>query len=114
MLDQEPPVVTAALVPVGEVDDDEGRFRIEFSCGDICDASVSTTAELNGIPVVYGQLVNLELDDDTEVESDDGVLEFEAPAFTLAVTCTDASGNEGSATATPAFPSDDDDDDDDD
>ena len=54
-----------------------------------------------------------ELDDDTEVESDDDVLEFEAPSFTLTAICTDASGNEGSATATPAFPSDDDNDDED-
>ena len=76
------PVVTAALVPLGDDDDDEGRFRVEYSCSDACDTNPAiTVAELNGIPVANGQIVELELEDDDEgqeVEWDDGVLEIEA------------------------------------
>ena len=115
VVDEEPPVVTAALVPVGEVDDDEGKFRVEFSCSDAVDPDPTiTSATLNGIPVQNGQVVELEVEDDEEqqVEEDDGVLEIEAPSFELVVTCEDASGNVGAANATPPFAQDDDDDDD--
>jgi len=109
-------VVTANLVPIGEVDDDEGRFLVEFSCSDACDANPTvTSATLNGIAVSNGQVVELELEDDgQEVEFEDGVLEIEAPSFLLTVQCTDGAGNVGMATATPTFGLDDDDDEDDD
>lgn len=108
VVDTTPPTVTAALVPVGEGDDDdddsdEGRFRVEFSCADTCAAISSTTATLNGIAVVDGQVVELEIDDETEVEVEDGILEIEAPSFSLDVTCTDAFGNVGTAQATPTL-----------
>ena len=81
-----------------------------YSCSDSCDAiPVITSATLNGIPVSSGQIVELEIDDETEIEWDDGVLEIEASSFTLSVTCVDASGNVGSAIASPDFLSDDDD-----
>ncbi|MCI0401743.1 MAG: hypothetical protein L0Y67_01345 [Gammaproteobacteria bacterium] len=114
-VDATPPVVTATLDPGGEIDDDEGRFRVQFSCTDDRDpAPTITSAALNGIPVVNGQLVELEVHDETQVEEDDDILEIEAPSFELVVTCTDASGNVGIATATPPFDDDDDDDGDDD
>ncbi len=109
--DTTPPEVTAAIVSVGEMDDDEGIFRVEFSCSDTCDSNATiTSAELNGIAVTNGQLVKLERDDETEVEWDDGVLEIEAPSFELVVTCNDASGNIKTASAVPSFGDDDDDD----
>ena len=95
------PAVTAALVPVGSGDDDEGRFRVVCSCTDNCDPSPALTCTLNGIAVDNGQIVELEIDDETEVEREDGILEIEAPSFELVATCTDASGNVGMATAAP-------------
>ena len=112
VVDTTPPDVTAALVPMGEVDDDEGTFRVEFSCSDSCDTNpVITSATLNGIPVTNGQVVELELEDEgeQEVEEEDGVLQIEAPSFELVVTCEDASGNVATATATPPFAEDGDD-----
>ena len=129
------PTVTAALVPacdpeedeeddddnngpcVPEVEEDEGYFQVVFSCTDTCDENPTiTSATLNGIAVYNGQVVELELDDDEgqEVEWDDGILEIEASSFLLTVTCEDASGNEGTATAIPQFADGDNDDDDDD
>ena len=74
-------------MPAGEIDDDKGLFRVEFSCGDTCDENPTiTSATLNGVPVTNGQLVQLELDDDEqEVEEDDGVLEIAASSFELVV-----------------------------
>ena len=114
VVDTTAPDVSASLVPAGEVEEDEGRFRVEFSCSDVCDAGSTPTAELNGIAVVAGQVVDLEADDDTEVEREDGILELQAPSFSLVAVCPDASGNVGTATVAPAFEADDDDDEDDD
>jgi len=115
VVDTTAPDVTAALVCVDDCDDDEGKFRVEFSCSDACDTDPTiTSATLNGIPVTNGQLVELEIDDDDELEWDDGVLQISASSFELEVTCEDASGNVGMATASPDFGGDDDDGDDDD
>ncbi len=96
--------VTAALVAAGKVKDDEGRFRVRVRCGDNLAAGVTTTADLNGIPVVDGQIVKLEIDDENEVKrKKNGVLKIEAPAFRLGVACRDSAGNVGTAAATPAF-----------
>jgi len=112
--DTVPPVVTAALVPIGDVEDDEGRFRVEFSARDACDPDPAiSTATLNGIPMLRGQVVELEIDDETEVELDDGILELEAQSFSLLVASADATENVATATATPQFALDDDDADDD-
>ncbi len=112
--DREPPPVTAALVPYGKVKENKGRFRVEYSCNDNCDPNGTTTAKLNGIPVENGQVAELEVDNDSEIEWDHGTLEIEAPSFELVVTCEDAAGNKGMATAMPAFaPGGGDDDDDD-
>ena len=80
-----------------------------FSCEDNCDPNPVTTATLNGIAVSNGQIVSLEFDDEMEVDTEDGILEIEAPSFELVATCTDSAGNVGEATAT-LEPADDDDD----
>ena len=103
VVDTTEPSGTATLVPVGNVDDEEGRFRVEFNCGDLCDPSVNTRADLNGVSVSNGQLVDLEIDDELQVDTNGDVLDIEAPSFTLAVTCTDSSGNTSTVTTMPVF-----------
>ena len=114
VVDTTSPMVTAALVSVCEndndndsdndCDDDDELFQVVFSCTDICSTSLTTTANINGVMVTNGQIVELDLDDDEqEVEWDNGVLQIEAPSFLLTVSCTDASGNVGTATAFPIF-----------
>jgi len=98
--DTTPPVITASLVPLcGE--DDEGFFRVEFSATDENLASV--TAQLNGITVSDGQIVELELDDEFEIEFDDGILEIEANSFSLIVSASDSKGNSGTVEVIPSF-----------
>ena len=108
-IDTTPPVVTAALVPVGDSEDrdsDEGVFRVEFSVADNSDPAPSVIAvlEVPGLadtPVTNGQVIEFEADDeDSEVEYEDGILEVEAPSLTLRVTGTDAAGNSAEATDT--------------
>lgn len=117
VVDTTAPNVTAALLRVCEdeddcEDDDEQLFRVEYSCSDSCDSDPTiTSAKLNGIPVADGQLVEMEMDDDDEaVEWEDEVLHIEASSFELVVTCEDASGNAGTASATPMFADDEGDD----
>ena len=112
------PDVNAALVCVGEEDDDGGNddngcgdddavFQVVFSCSDSCDddPTISAVLVVDGteIPVTNGQKVELELDDEVEVAEDDGILQVQGPSFELVVTCEDESGNVGTATATPEF-----------
>ncbi len=100
------PTVTAELVPV-KVKKKKGCFRVEFSATDNCDADPTLVAVLNDHPVTDGQLVELKkkkkfrvkLDDGDSGSRDDSILEIEAPSFSLIATCTDASGNTGTATA---------------
>ncbi len=112
------PAVTAAIVRVSNGDDagseghdsDEDRFRALFAATNPCDLPMTIVAAISGpgysVPVVNGQLLELELEDEgVEIEFENGVLEIEAPSFTLTVTATDPFGNVGVATAEPAFPS---------
>lgn len=105
------PAVSAQLVHIrGD------RYRVVYSCSDAVGV-VSTSAKLAGIRVVNGQIVLLEIDDDFEVEREGGLLSIEGPRWRLklVVTCTDAAGNRGTATASlPARAGGDDDDSDDD
>lgn len=95
VVDTTPPTVSAAFERLDEGDDsdEDGRFRIVFSCSDGCDVEPSVTAEVNGVSVPNGQIADLEIDDDADAEFEDGVLTIEAPEIVLKVTCTDASGN---------------------
>ena len=97
-----PPMVSAALVAAGKVDDDEGRFHVQAACSDNAGAGVMTEAHLNGVPVANGQAVKLELDDKTRVKQKK-MLKMKAPAFHLVVSCRDAAGNVTTAAASPAF-----------
>ena len=102
--DTTPPVVTANLVPLGKVGKEKGLFRVEFGCSDSCDSSPTVTlADLNGIPVVNGQVVELKIHHKTEVKEDKEVLTIKSPSFLLTVRCVDASENEGVATEGPVF-----------
>lgn len=112
VVDQESPTVTASLEPLGAGDEsgdsDEGRFRIAFAAHDNCDSAPSVQAVLvvqewpDPIPVLDGQVIEFEVDDDSEVEVEqEDVLEIEAPGLTLRVTATDASGNTAVAEAQP-------------
>jgi len=110
-----PPVVTASLEPICD-DDDEGLFRVVFDAtGD--NTPLNVEALINGVvPVSDGDIVELELDDEFEWETEDGITEIEGESFTLDVTVTDSQGQAASASASPSFDQcgDDDDEDDDD
>jgi len=99
--DTAPPEITASLAPIcGE--DDEGLFRVEFNATDESGVG-SITATLNGISVTNGQIVELELDDEEEVEFEDGILEIEASSFSLDVTASDDEGNTATVSVVPSF-----------
>ncbi|MCG8553885.1 MAG: PKD domain-containing protein, partial [Proteobacteria bacterium] len=110
VLDRTAPIPTAALVPMPDQDrdgggeegaqqaEDEALFRVRYACLDACDPTAGVSAvTLNRIPVANGQLVALELEDEQQVELEDGRLELEAPSFELRVRCRDATGNEAEA-----------------
>jgi len=109
VVDTTAPAVTATLVPT-ELDEDEGKFRIEFSATDIVDPNPAISATLNGATVTNGQVVELERKKKAKAKFDDGELEISGLSFTLAVVATDQSGNSGSASAFYAFPDRDNDD----
>ena len=110
----------------GSSDDDDspcgvgkknGVFQVSFSCSDACDddPQVTSTA-INGIVVTDGQIVKLQTkkkakrgsDDDGSSDDGDRILKIKAPSFELKVTCEDAAGNQGMATAAPTFATNDD------
>jgi hypothetical protein len=100
---------------VGKRGRDKRRFRVEVACADACDEDPGpAAAELNGIPVANGQVVELRFRRKFAFEQDDGVLVIEAESFTLTASCADASGNQAAASTTLQRRGDDDDDDDDD
>jgi len=98
----DPPQVSASLIPIcGE--DDEGLFTVQFSATDDTDPNPTVTAELNGIPVDNGQIVELELDDEDKSELEDGILEIEASSFSLDVTAIDDGGLTATVSVVPSF-----------
>jgi len=113
VVDSTPPEITATLEAI-DVEEDEGLFRVVFSVTDNLDSNPIVSADINGIAVENGQIVELEIDDETESEFDDGVLEMEAPSFTLTVTATDNAGNSSTETVEPEFVQEDDDEEEDD
>lgn len=112
VVDETAPAVTASLAPTGggDDDDDEGRFLVSFSADDNCDSTavLSCTATLKtpgcaSVTVTEGQRVDFEMEnDECEVEREGSILEIEGPSLTLSVSCTDAAGNTGTATAVVA------------
>ena len=99
------PVATAMLLGKkhhGRDDDDDNEqfFVVVATC-----SSGTTTALLNGIPVRNGDVVKLKLikKGDQKVRREDGHLSISAKSFLLVVTCTDAAGNQSSASASPVF-----------
>jgi hypothetical protein len=56
--------------------------------------------------VTNGQLVEIELDDDVEIEWDDGILEVSGPKIVLVVKAKDIYGEVDKAKAKPIFNSD--------
>ena len=125
VVDTTAPTVTAALVCVSADDDDDGCgdddtvFQVVFSCSDSCDEDPTITSAVllvggTEIPVTNGQMLELELDDEVDVEEEDGILEIQGPSFELVVTCEDEEGNVGTATAKPEFADEEDDEEDDD
>jgi hypothetical protein len=112
--DTTPPEVSTALLRVGKRGRDKRRFRVEVSCVDVCDEDPGpAAAELNGIPVANGQVVELRFRHKFAFEQDDGVLVIEAESFTLTASCADFRGNQAVGSMTLQRRDDDDDDDDD-
>ena len=104
--DRTPPAATASLVRVGHGgDDDESMqfFQVVFSATDAVGV-VTLSADLNGIRVTNGQIVQLQTTNHApSARRDDGRLQIRAASFLLTVTAADAAGNVGSATAVPVF-----------
>ena len=104
--DHTAPVATASLVRVGHGGgDDESMqfFQVVFSATDAVGVA-TLSADLNGIRVTNGQIVQLQTTNHApRAKRDDGRLQIRAASFLLTVTATDAAGNTGSATAVPVF-----------
>lgn len=104
--DHTAPVATASLLRVGHGGgDDESMqsFQIVFSATDAVGVA-TLTADLNGIRVTNGQIVQLQVKSGAQrAKRDDGRLQIQAPSFLLTVTATDAAGNTSSTTAVPVF-----------
>jgi len=106
------PEVVCELVPI-EAEEDEGLFEVQFSAADICDRNPSVEAVMvcDGVElrlVSNDEWVIIELDEECEVEYEDGILEIKGPNPHLQVTATDESGNVGECIADPSFATDED------
>ena len=116
VVDTTAPTLTADLTPYsrgdgeghGKSDSDEGRFRIQFAATDIVDPNITITAQLiiagYAVPVTVSlnQIIEFEYENEkTQVETEGGVVEIEAPSMVLRVTATDASGNVSVANIQP-------------
>lgn len=98
------PTASAALVAAGKVGPNDGTFTIASSCTDTFDVGPTVTADVNGVPVVDGQIVKLKWAKDFAVKRvRDGQLFLLGPEFVLTVACVDASDNEGFAVAEHVF-----------
>ena len=99
-VDSEAPVIACSATVLN--DDDDARLLIEFSATDNCGLeSVSSVIETpcRDIPVVDGQIVELECeDDDCELDFENGILDIEATTATLVVTAEDECGNTATCT----------------
>lgn len=103
VIDNTAPAITANLILQGEEDEeretDEGNFEVSFWATDNCDLAPSVDAVLiiegwaEPISVFNGQVIEFEYENvGAEIEWEGPIMEIEAPAMTLQVTATDASG----------------------
>ena len=97
--DTTPPVATAELVLVSGTGIGRSEFQVVASCTDDRDPAPSLAADINGAPVIDGQVVVFVPSRNARWEDVDGVLTVYAKRFVLTATCTDAAGNVGAATA---------------
>ncbi|HEU5111701.1 MAG TPA: ExeM/NucH family extracellular endonuclease, partial [Acidimicrobiia bacterium] len=102
-LDQTPPVVTAELDPIAATVN-TGLFVVDFTCHDAVDPNPDCVADLNGIPVADGQIVQLVRAPGRPVTLRLGqVLFMKDESFTLTVIGTDERGNSTTTTVEPVF-----------
>ena len=103
--DHTAPTVTALLVNISRGGDDDSMqfFRVDLSSIDAVGV-VSLSADLNGIRVTNGQIVQLQLKSGPQsAKREDGKLQIKASSFLLTATSTDAAGNTATATGTAVF-----------
>ncbi|HYO85985.1 MAG TPA: alpha-1,6-glucosidase domain-containing protein, partial [Dermatophilaceae bacterium] len=103
--DTEPPVVSAALAPL-QVGAKQGTFRVEIDCRDNVTQDCLTEADINGVPVQDGDVVQLVVNpgkQKVQLPKGTGVIRIKAPSFTMTVTCTDEAGNSATVTVKPRF-----------
>jgi len=104
--DHTAPSVSALLVNVSNGGDDQSMqfFRVDLSSLDAVGV-VSLSAELNGIRVTNGQIVQLQTikSGPQSAKRENSNLQIRATSFLLTATSTDAAGNTGTATGTAVF-----------
>ncbi len=103
--DVTPPEVTAELTPI-QSGAKQGKFTVVASCSDDVTEQCDVQAEINGVPVSDGDVVQLVVHPEpqtAETVPGTGVIKIKAPEFTLTVTCTDEAGNVSTQEVTPQF-----------
>ena len=103
--DNVPPTVSAALVPI-QTGAKQGKFTVQVSCTDDVTKDCALKAELNGVPVKNGDVVQLVVNpgkQTVQTNPGTGVITIKAPSFTMTVTCTDEAGNSSTVKVTPQF-----------
>ena len=105
-IDEVPPEASAELERL-RGNKRSGVYRVHAMCTDNVPEGVMTTADINGVPVEDGDVVKLYKKnwDEQKVFTNPSkwAARIFARDFTLTVTCTDAAGNEATATAEPVF-----------
>ena len=71
-----------------------GTFLVKFECSNSYAGIATGSALLNGVPVVDGQDVKLQIEPNYKVKSRNGTLLLLGPDFELVVTCTDPPGTQ--------------------
>ena len=101
--DLTPPVVEADVV-FDHGSSQVGWFTVSYSCTD-ADPETTVVADINGVPVVDGQIVRLiHHPNRTDSVQKSNRLDIYGQGFLLTVTCTDSSGNTTTTEVVPEFP----------
>jgi pullulanase-type alpha-1,6-glucosidase len=101
--DVTPPVVNVEI-SFDHGGPDVAWFVVSFSCSD-ADPVTTTVADINGVPVVDGQMVRLiHHPNRTDSVQKKSRLDIYGAEFLLTVTCTDSSGNSTTVEVVPDFP----------